>query len=162
MVKFYLRAKAELENVTDLHPVDTPHSPYEYIFIIECTHCREEHNKPVSINRFEQHDISGSRGEANFVFRCKSCKNEHSALITRTNNKMTAETSGKWVNILEIDARGIDFKDFVPEGRWECSGAETGTKFEDVDLEEGEWHDYDENSQGEVAIVEAEWQISRL
>lgn len=162
MVKLFLKAKATLENVTDVQPVDTPQSPYEYIFKIECTSCREVHPKPISINRFEQHDISGSRGEASFVFRCKSCKSEHSAQITRTKDKLTSETSGNWVHILEIDARGLDFTEFVPEGRWECVGAETGTKFDDVDLEDTEWHDYDEKAADEVAVVEFEWSIARL
>lgn len=162
MVKFYLKAKAELENVTDVQPVDTPESPYEYTFIIECTKCREEHNKPVTINRYEQHEITGSRGEASFVFRCKSCKSEHSAQISRTKDKLTTETNNKWVKILEIDARGVEFKKFIPEGRWECVGAESGTKFNEVDLEDLEWHDYDEELKEEVSVVEAEFDITRL
>lgn len=162
MVKFYLKVQAELQNVTDVQPVDTPQSPYEYIFKIQCTNCREVHPKPVNINRFEQHEITGSRGEASFVFRCKACKSEHSAQITRTKEKITAEKNREWVKILEIDARGIEFLEFTPEGRWECSGAETTSKFDEVDLEDLEWHDYDEKAQDEVSIVDFESEISRL
>ena len=37
MVKFLLKASAELSNVTGLEPSDTPEHPYEYTFQIECT-----------------------------------------------------------------------------------------------------------------------------
>ena len=162
MVNLYLKVKAELENVTDVQPAHTPQNPYEYVFIIECTTCRQVHNKPVSINCYEKHDINGSRGEASFVFRCKNCRSEHSAQITRTKEKLTAETSEKWTRLLEIEARGIDFKKFISEGIWECSGVDSGTMFDDVDLEDGEWHDYDENLKVEVSVVDVEFKIARL
>jgi hypothetical protein len=30
------------------------------------------------------------------------------------------------------------------QGGWKCVGAASGSKFDDVDLSEGEWVDYDE------------------
>ncbi|OBA20570.1 hypothetical protein METBIDRAFT_43948 [Metschnikowia bicuspidata var. bicuspidata NRRL YB-4993] len=161
MVKFYLKAQAELSNVTNLKPVDTPDSPFEYTFRIECTKCREIHGKPVTINRFEQHDISGSKGEASFVFRCKSCRNEHSAQISRTVESLSPENAGKWVNLLEIDARGADFIDFIPEGRWVCEALNSTSIFDEVDLEDGEWYDYDDNKGQEVSVTDFKWEISR-
>lgn len=71
---YKLVLKATLEGLTVLRPKDTEQTPFEYTFEIECTSCREKHDKEITINRFEQHEISGSRGEANFVFRCKNCK----------------------------------------------------------------------------------------
>lgn len=160
MVKFYLKIYATLEGVTDVEPVDTTDSPQEYIFTIQCTKCRTTHDKPVNINRFEQHEILGSRGEASFVFRCKECKSEHSASITRTSSKLTVDDK-KPVAILEIDARGLDFEKFHPEGRYEAVGAETGTKFTDVDLSDDEWYDYDDKAGAEVSITDVKWEISR-
>lgn len=32
----------------------------------------------------------------------------------------------------------------ICQGIWKCVGAESGTAFSEVDLEEGEWVDYDE------------------
>ncbi|GEQ69757.1 hypothetical protein JCM33374_g3431 [Metschnikowia sp. JCM 33374] len=161
MVKFFLKVQAELTNVTDVEPVDYPESPFEYTFRIECTKCREVHGKPVTINRFEQHDISGSKGEASFVFRCKSCKSEHSAQISRTKETLTPENAGKWVKILEIDARGADFIDFIPEGRWMCKAAESNSVFQEVDFEDGEWYDYDDIKGEEVSVTDFKWEITR-
>lgn len=152
---------AELANVTDLEPLNTPQSPYEYTFTIECTKCREVHDKPVTINTFEQHEITGSRGEASFVFRCKICKSEHLAQITRTKEKLTIEDNGKWVRILEIDARGMDFIKFDALGQWQCHGVTSPTIFDEVDLEDGEWYDYDDNAGEEVSVSEVSFEIAR-
>ena len=162
MVKFFLKTKAELTNVTALEPVDYPGTPFEYTFRIECTKCREVHGKPITINRYEQHEITGSKGEASFVFRCKSCKSEHFAQISRTKESLTSETAGEWVRILEIDARGADFIEFIPEGRWSCKALNSKSSFDDVDLEDGEWYDYDDDRGEEVSVTEFRWEIARV
>ncbi|CAK9439498.1 uncharacterized protein LODBEIA_P35980 [Lodderomyces beijingensis] len=160
MVKFYLKISAELDNVTELEPLDTPQEPHYYTFKIECTKCRTVHDKDVQINRFEKHEMGGSRGEANFVFRCKECKNEHNASIERTNAKLENGDS-KPVAILEIDARGLDFVEFIPDGKFQAKGVETGTVFDEVDLEDSEWYDVDEKTNEEVSITDVKWTISR-
>ncbi|THW83696.1 hypothetical protein D6D18_08044, partial [Aureobasidium pullulans] len=76
-----LTLTAELNGVTDLAPIDTEDSPFYYTFKVQCTSCREVHPNWVSVSRFEQNEVSGSRGEANFVWKCKNCKREHSATI---------------------------------------------------------------------------------
>jgi hypothetical protein len=65
---------ANLCRVTDLRPQDTEESPFFYSFKVQCTSCRETHPNFVSISRFEKNDVSGGKGEANFVWRCKNCK----------------------------------------------------------------------------------------
>lgn len=63
-----------MHRVTDLLPIDTEEAPFYYTFKVQCTSCREVHPNWVSVSRFENNEISGSRGEANFVWRCKNCK----------------------------------------------------------------------------------------
>lgn len=78
--------------VTDFRPDDTAENPFNYTFKVQCTSCREVHPNWVTLNRFvrlcaqfsphyiltelsqENHEQSGSRGEANFVWKCKNCK----------------------------------------------------------------------------------------
>jgi hypothetical protein len=69
-----LALKAELNGVTSLRPLDTEDSPFYYTFKVQCTSCRETHPNWVSVSRFEQNEVSGSKGEANFVWKCKNCK----------------------------------------------------------------------------------------
>ncbi|ODV68833.1 hypothetical protein HYPBUDRAFT_104715 [Hyphopichia burtonii NRRL Y-1933] len=167
MVKYYLKAAAELSNVTDLQPVDTPESPFEYTFKIECTKCREAHDKPVTINQFENHELPDSRGEASFIFRCHNCKSSHSALISRSKQLLVNQDEDSGVfsvaltTVLEIDARGVEFTEFIPEGRFQCKGLKSSTKFDEVDLEDGEWYDYDDQAGEEVSVIDVKWEISR-
>lgn len=47
------------------------------------------------------------------------------------------------------------------QGEWEAKGLESKTKFESIDLQEGEWFDYDEKASGEVSINDLRWDIRR-
>lgn len=67
----------------------------------------------------------------------------------------------KWQNILEFECRGCEFVDFSPDGDWLVEGAESGTKFKDIDLSEGEWFEYDEKTGEEVLIKDIKWEIRR-
>ncbi|KAA8915241.1 hypothetical protein TRICI_002598 [Trichomonascus ciferrii] len=148
--------------VTDLGFVDAPENPFEFTFKIQCNSCREIHGNEVNINQYEQHSIQGSRGEANFVFRCKNCKRESSASLQTSKKRYMLEDSGKDVTMLTIDPRGIDFVEFIPVGLFSCKGAESNTPFNEVELEDGEWYDYDEKSGDEVSITDIKWSIKKL
>ncbi|KAL2002845.1 hypothetical protein VTN02DRAFT_5742 [Thermoascus thermophilus] len=151
---------ADLAGVTELRPKDTPENPYFYTFKVQCTSCRETHPNWVSFNRFEQHEIPGSRGEANFVWKCKLCQKTHSASVTAGPNTYEAEGKSEQ-KILDIDCRGLEFTEFKPDGEWEAKGVESSTPFTSVDLSEGEWYDYDEKAGEEVSIREVKFDIRR-
>jgi hypothetical protein len=57
-------------------------------------------------------DLSGSRGEANFVWRCKNCKRESSATIKAAPVNYEGGDVPKAKNIIEIDTRGLEFTEF--------------------------------------------------
>jgi hypothetical protein len=42
-----------------------------------------------------------------------------------------------------------------------ATGIESGTKFEAIELQEGEWFDYDEKVGEEVCIKDMKWEIRR-
>jgi len=77
-------------------------------------------------------DMSGSRGEANFVWKCKNCKvslslsttrtqtltpiqREHSANIKAAPATYEQSDPPKTVNLLELDCRGLEFTEFKAE-----------------------------------------------
>ncbi|KAL8299984.1 hypothetical protein RB601_008306 [Gaeumannomyces tritici] len=105
--------------------------------------------------------MSGSRGEANFVWKCKNCKRESSASIKAAPTAYEASEPAKARKILEFDCRGLEFTEFQPEGDWMAEGAESGTKFTEIDLTEGEWFEYDEKAGDEVSIKDLKWDIQR-
>ncbi|KAJ4354400.1 uncharacterized protein N0V89_006136 [Didymosphaeria variabile] len=156
-----LALSAELNGVTDLRPTDTEDSPFHYTFKVQCTSCRETHPNFVTMTRFDMNEMSGSRGEANFVWKCKNCKREHSANIKAAPATYEQSDPPKKVNILEFDCRGLEFTDFKAEGDFEAKGADSNTKFASIDLSEGEWFDYDEKAGEEVSITNVKWEIRR-
>ncbi|KAI9930297.1 hypothetical protein AWENTII_007771 [Aspergillus wentii] len=157
-----LTISAELNGVTGLQPTDTEQSPYYYTFKVQCTSCRETHPNWVSFNRFEQTEIPGSRGEANFVWKCKLCQKTHSASIIAGPNAYEADDKRPAKKVIDLDCRGLEFTEFKPDGEWEAKGVESGSPFTGIDLfEEEEWYDYDEKAGEEVSIKDVKWEIKR-
>ncbi|KAL8299981.1 hypothetical protein RB593_009704 [Gaeumannomyces tritici] len=145
---FALLLTAEMQGVTNLRPSDTEENPFWYTFKVQCTSCREVLANWVGVNRFETNEMSGSRGEANFVWKCKNCKRESSASIKAAPTAYEASEPAKARKILEFDCRGLEFTEFQPE-------------FTEIDLTEGEWFEYDEKAGDEVSIKDLKWDIQR-
>ncbi|KAK3387185.1 hypothetical protein B0H63DRAFT_469442 [Podospora didyma] len=158
---FALTLSAELAGVTNLRPNDTEENPFWYTFKVQCTSCREDHPKPVGVSRFENNEMSGSRGEANFVWKCKNCKRESSASIMAAPTPYEHTEQRKGQKILQFDCRGLEFTEFIPEGEWLADGLDSTSKFTVTDLTEGEWFDYDEKTGEEVSIKELKWELNR-
>ncbi|KAL5332398.1 hypothetical protein BJX70DRAFT_404651 [Aspergillus crustosus] len=154
---------AELTGVTDLRPQDTEEEPYFYTFRVQCTSCRETHPNWVSFNRFETHEIPGSRGEANFVWKCRLCQRTHSASILSAPSAYVfgEDEKRKGRKVIDLECRGLEFTEFKPDGDWEAKGVDSSTAFTGIDLSEGEWYDYDEKAGDEVAVKEIKWELGR-
>ncbi|ORX39098.1 hypothetical protein BD324DRAFT_618509 [Kockovaella imperatae] len=169
MVKLQVLISMELEGVTDVQPAE---EDYEYFFNVTCGSCREPHPKVISLNQTEEHEISGSRGSAHFVWRCQNCKKEHSASFVppTSSTKSTAplpfsEENGKFAPFIALDCRGLEFTKLHFRGKWKCKGTETGTPFEmelNEEDEDGRWDDYDEKAGTPVGISELKCKIQRL
>ncbi|KAG0743375.1 hypothetical protein G6F57_009721 [Rhizopus arrhizus] len=127
-----LYIKTDLENVTDLAPTDDCEWYFKDIY-----------------------EISGSRGSASLVMRCKFCKREGTAQFEPSFKikKYNIEQNGKFQQIAQFDCRGLELVDFQPRDSWLAKGAESDTVFNDIDLSEGEWAEYDEKSGEPVGII---------
>ena len=49
----------------------------------------------------------------------------------------------------------------IYQGEWTAKGLDSSTIFGGIDLQEGEWFDYDEKAGEEVSIREVQWSIRR-
>ncbi|KAI7862806.1 UPF0587 protein C1orf123 [Spinellus fusiger] len=152
MVKLGLYFKADLENVTELVPVED----YQWHFKIECGSCREVDASWITFNQEDMFDVSGSKGSANLVMRCKFCKRESTAQFDTGAKILPYTKTGEFQRIASFDCRGLELVDFSPRDSWLAKGAESGTKFEDIDLLEGEWAEYDEKVNEPVGISNIE------
>lgn len=68
----------------------------------------------------------------------------------------TAEDSGKFKTIVCFDCRGVEPVEFSPRSGWIAKSAENGQTFEDVDLSEDDWVEYDNKNKISVGIYEFE------
>ncbi|KAF9980748.1 hypothetical protein BGZ75_008025 [Mortierella antarctica] len=148
-----LQIKAELENVTELIPADADHT---WHFKVQCTKCRDIDSNFITFNAIDKAEMGSGRGEANLVMRCKFCKCEISADFASKPVTYDIENNDKFATIVTIECRGLELVGFEPREGWKAKGAESGTVFEDIDLTEGDWADYDEKSELPVAISNIE------
>ncbi|RPB23991.1 hypothetical protein L211DRAFT_824455 [Terfezia boudieri ATCC MYA-4762] len=158
---YALTLTADLWGVTDLRPDDSEENPFYYMFKVECTSCREVHLNWIGVSRFDSNEISGSKGDANFVWKCKNCQRQSFASIKSEPMPYIAQSPPKPQNLLLIECRGCEFKEFKAEGDWLATGEKTGTKFSGIKLEENEWYDYDEKAGKEVSIKDIKWEVRR-
>lgn len=149
----HLYLKAELEGISAVEFPNSPQAPYEFEFSIECTKCHELHPNPVSLNTFEEHEMPGSKGVASYVGACKFCKCTGSISIAIPKKGAQYTTSGERQPLLDIESRGFNLVKFTPVQPLAAPG------FDEVDLVDGEWYDYDDNAGCEVSITNVEWSI---
>ncbi|EFW18313.1 hypothetical protein CPSG_04999 [Coccidioides posadasii str. Silveira] len=177
---YALTVSAVLAGVTDLQPTDTEDSPYHYSFRVQCTSCREVHPKLVSFNRWEKHSLSGSRamrissGNADSAIMAKDITLQRENSASFTNNPSAYTESQAQQQIIQFDCRGLEFTEFIPDiliwqtvsaafqGEWQAKGAESNYPFTGIDLQEGEWYDYDEKAGEEVSVTGLKWEIKRV
>nr|CAG4646690.1 EOG090X0HQJ [Macrothrix elegans] len=154
MVKIGLRIKANLENVTNLHPDD---EDFRWYIKVKCGSCNEEAEKWVYICQTETVEVKGGRGSANLVVKCKLCSRENNMeIIPESIKPYNDEDQGKFKTVVQFDCRGMEPSDFSPRNGWSVEGLESGTKFSDIDLSDKEWADYDEKAKATVGIYEIE------
>ena len=63
-----------------------------------------------------------------------------------------------FVPMVAFECRGLEPIDWRPESGFTVTGI-SGTKWEDVDLSEKEWTEYDEKSQDSVSIMDLQWEF---
>ncbi|ROW02571.1 hypothetical protein VPNG_07887 [Cytospora leucostoma] len=164
---YALNLQAELggmASVTNLRPDDTEGNPFWYTFKVQCTSCRETHQNWVGVSRFRSRRAQWKSlgGNTTFVGNTDICvQREASASIKAAPSSYEQSEPAKPKNILEFDCRGLEFVEFRPDGQWLAEGLESGTKFTEIDLSEGEWFDYDEKAGDEVSINDIKWEIKR-
>nr|CAG4651458.1 EOG090X0HQJ [Simocephalus serrulatus] len=159
MVKIGLKFKATLENLTNLRPDG---EDFRWYLKVKCGSCNEVSDKWIYITQSESNDVKGGRGTANLVVKCKLCSRENNMdIIPESLKTYNDEDQNKFKTIVQFDCRGMEPSDFSPRNGWLVDGLESGTKFNDVDLSDKEWVEYDEKAKNTVGIYEVEHQFGR-
>ncbi|KAF5827838.1 hypothetical protein DUNSADRAFT_18628 [Dunaliella salina] len=131
-----------------------------------------EVRKGVHVSALEQHELPGSKGTANFILKFdKGSKSTASISIVDSKDLkgvlrgLTAEDAdaGKFVPVAALECRGLEPIGYTPESDWMVEAANSQTKWDDVDLSEGEWTEYDEKAGEGVGVykIRSDFKVHR-
>ena len=132
----------------------------------------DETRESVTISREDEVPLDGSRGIANLVLSDwkASCSvltadefttrfKKKKEALKETPRPVTDEDSGCWVPVVAFEARGLDVVRWrLREGDVSVRSA-AGYPFEEVDLSDGDWADYDVEADAPVALSDIETKV---
>ncbi|VDO31863.1 unnamed protein product [Onchocerca flexuosa] len=116
---------------------------------LKCTNCGEEPEHW----QYEKFNMPGSRGTANILEKCKLCSRVNSLEIVKDSFR-SYKNNDDYDELIRFDCRGLEPTDFDPKSGWRAIGTESATVFENIDLTEKEWVDYDEEAAQPTEINE--------
>lgn len=159
-MKLGLQISAVLENVTSLKPDG---DDFRWYLKLKCSNCGDETEEYVYLSLSESQPLKGGRGHASLVIKCKLCARENSIDIIRESiASYSDEDSPKYKTIVVFDCRGVEAIDYDARVGWVADGSESGTKFEEVDLSQREWYDFDETAKLSVSVTDFKHQFVRV
>ncbi|KAM8931106.1 CXXC motif containing zinc binding protein [Pelodytes ibericus] len=159
MKKFALQLKASLENITQLRPLG---DDFRWFLKLKCGNCGEVADKWQYITLMDSVPLKGGRGSASMVQKCKLCSRESYIDILRPSlQPYNAQDSETFKTIVEFECRGMEPIDFQPQAGFGAEGADTGTPFNEINLQEKDWTDYDEKAKESVGIYEVTHQFKK-
>ncbi|KAJ8774789.1 hypothetical protein K2173_017235 [Erythroxylum novogranatense] len=155
MVNYMLMIAADLENLTNLQPLDGCDDPtFSYLFKVKCGRCGELSQKETCVSLNETIPLSAGKGTTNLVQKCKFCDREGTITMHPGKGKpLTQQISdtGKYAPLMMFDCRGYEPESFIFTVGWKAE-SHAGTKFENIDLSGGDFTEYDENGGCPVMI----------
>ncbi|KAH8297005.1 hypothetical protein KR044_003213 [Drosophila immigrans] len=152
MVRVGLQISATLENIDKLET----DADYAFFFKLTCSNCGETSQKWHDVIESErvQQDSRNPDG-FNFYMKCKMCGRENSMdVVEKSSVAYTSDDAGSFKTIVVFDCRGVEPVEFSPRSGWKVQSAENGQAFEDVDLSDDDWVEYDQKNNNSVGIYE--------
>ncbi|KFQ23771.1 UPF0587 protein C1orf123, partial [Merops nubicus] len=126
---------------------------------LKCANCGEVSEKWQYLRLMDSAPLKGGRGSATMVQKCKLCSRENSIeILSQTIKPYNAEDSEKFKTIVDvIFLVQLALKNLLQmclQAGFAAEGAESGTPFNDINLLEKDWNDYDEKTKESVGIYE--------
>ncbi|CAL5229987.1 g13420 [Coccomyxa viridis] len=167
MIMLFIRAR--LEHVAELS------LPKGYTYTITVKDSTgDDERKGVEVTSTHEEELPASRGSANFALRWhrdskmpahlnvqeiqKEAKTKGKDILRAA---YTAEDEGKFIGIVGFECRGLEVTDWHPQDGFTVKSS-SGAVFEDVDLSEKEWMDYDEKLGESIGIYDLEWKLQAV
>eukprot|EP01100_Stratorugosa_tubuloviscum_P006222 TRINITY_DN2694_c0_g1_i4.p1 TRINITY_DN2694_c0_g1~~TRINITY_DN2694_c0_g1_i4.p1 ORF type:complete len:172 (-),score=58.30 TRINITY_DN2694_c0_g1_i4:329-844(-) len=169
MVLFRLEFKADLENITNIQLSND----FEFVIKVQCSNCYQETDSFIYVSDSEEREgrRNGTRGRggsggpttSDFTMRCKGCRRENSIDIIRDHKDIqlyTIENCSNFVPIAVLDCRGLQPTVFQPTSGFIGESISCSKKFE-IDLSEGDFCEYDQDSNESLTIFNAQGRFVR-
>lgn len=178
MVKIGLQISCVLENIESLRAGPS----FAYFLKLRCNNCGESDDIWHDICEDERvkKDTRNAKG-SNFVIKCKLCSRENSLDVVEASQgniilpssrisllilllvaTYTEKDSGNFKGFVSFDCRGIEPIEFDARSGYIVKSAENGRTFEDVEIEDGDWTEYDDKNKNSVSIAEFKSQFVKL
>ncbi|KAH8372837.1 hypothetical protein KR009_006111 [Drosophila setifemur] len=153
MVRVGLQISATLDNIDRL---ETSHPDYAFFLKLVCSNCGEQSEKWHDITESERVQLDSRHiAGSNFFMKCKMCGRENSIdIVEKSNAAYMTDDSGQFKTIVIFDCRGVEPVEFSPRSGWTVAAAENGQVFEDVDLSDDDWVEYDQKNHKSISIYE--------
>ncbi|KAF6266137.1 hypothetical protein COO60DRAFT_1475747 [Scenedesmus sp. NREL 46B-D3] len=159
MPTFLLYIKADLENIAKIDV------PLGHSFCIDVKESAgSETRERVHVTAAETHDMSGSKGTANFVMKfAKDSRHECSINVMQlkgVTRAVTEDDEGKFVPVMAFECRALSQPPSTQDGFVVTSKG--GQVFDEVDLSE-DWSEWDEKINESIGIysVEAKFELHK-
>ncbi|KGL92932.1 UPF0587 protein C1orf123, partial [Charadrius vociferus] len=155
--KIGLQLRATLENITGLRAAG---EDFRWYLKLKCGNCGEVSEKWQYLRLMDSAPLKGGRGSATMVQKCKLCSRENSIdILSQTIKPYNVITFCKHVSIIIfiIFLVQLTLKNLLQmclQAGFVAEGAESGTPFNDINLLEKDWNDYDEKTKESVGIYE--------
>ena len=156
MGRIDLQLKMTLENIAAVkQPAEA-----DWRFKVKCTSCGEIGDNIIYFNLVEKQQIQGSRGTASYIAKCKGCERSGNIDFIEGSLGQYNDQNGQWQTVAKFECRGMEPCEFFPGTGFSALSSASDTVFgtqggrDPMDLDEGDWADYDEDADESVAIYE--------
>ena len=151
-----LSFKADLENV------ETLHFPADHAWVLGFRDENADERRNVVLCTSDSVEIPGSRGSANLLLKFPAATTPAAISVAASDKHgTTAYTkSGEFQPILAVECRGAQPFEWTPTGFY-VAHAPSGTTFDQVDLQDGDWCDFDADADCSVGVFNVAWKWER-
>ena len=107
----------------------------------------------------------GKQGTASYNAKCKNCDLTGNFDFVENSLSYYDDQNGDWKTIAIFECRGLEPCEFFPGMGFSAASSVSETVFgeeggkEPIDLNEGDWAEYDERADEDVSIIEFKSQI---
>eukprot|EP01038_Epipyxis_sp_PR26KG_P011755 gene11755-15729_t len=153
MPLFVLKIKADLENINRLIPLNDN----LWTFNIQSSEGGDRRDN-ITVSSSDVMELEGSKGDANFIIKWPGAKSQSYIKIVsikKNDGCYHADDSGNFVSILALECRGLEILSWIPGIDFVVESI-GGSAFENVDLTDGDWADYDEDNDTAVSVTNLE------